>query len=420
MADPKHTFLTDEVRAWSKRSIEYHEFYNMAVDSFMAAKARFLLTAFGMVVGTASLILVVTIGLTGKKYILEQIQAIGANMVYAYYEGGGNATINRAQADFLTIDDMRAVQARVPGIVASSPMLEIHDRIPVQGKERDILILGVDPGYRAVRNLVILHGRFFDEEDSMSRNKVAVVTPKFATKAFGSPRAAVGKPIKINNLPFVIVGTFKERVQTFGQSEIADDTILIPYTVGKFFAPNDTVKQIFFSISDTGKIASATTEIKRVLQSRHRPESNYRVDNLTELIRVADEVATTLTIVLLLISTITLLVSGVGIMNIMLANVRSRIREIGIRKSIGATRREIKIQFLMEAVFISVGGGLVGTVVGLALPLLAAYLTEYKIPISPISVVVALTVASLVGVLFGTLPAVRAAELDPVESLRYE
>jgi putative ABC transport system permease protein len=160
--------------------------------------------------------------------------------------------------------------------------------------------------------------------------------------------------------------------------------------------------------------------IKQVLQSRHRPESVYRVENLTQLLQVAGKISNALTLVLLAISLVTLIVSGVGIMNIMLASVRARIREIGIRKAIGATNREIRLQFLTEAVLISLAGGIVGTILGLAVPLSFRLLTEIHIPISGLSAIIAIAVASLVGVIFGTLPATRAARLDPVEALHYE
>lgn len=401
-------------------SIPMSEIIGLALDSFKSAKVRFALTALGMVIGTASLILVVTIGLTGKQYIMNQIQAIGANMVYAYYEGGGSASISTSQQDLLTVDDLKAVRNQVPGIQAASPMLEMHDRIAVRGKERDILVLGVDPDYKIVRNLLMIAGRFFDEQDSMARSKVALVTPAFAQKAYGSPAAAIGQNVKINGLPFVIIGTFKERVETFGQSEISDDTILIPYTVGRYFTENDAVKQLFFSISDAGNVPNATADIKRIIQSRHRPESTYRVENLTQLLTVAAQTANALTVILLLISAVTLIVSGVGIMNIMLANINFRIREIGIRKAVGATRKEIRLQFLTEAVFISLAGGIVGIIIGLAIPYSVRFLTDYRIPISGLSAMVALVVASLVGVIFGTVPATRAAELDPIQSLKYE
>ena len=404
----------------SINTMPFSEIARLAMDSFRQSKVRFMLTALGMVIGTASLILVVTIGMTGKQYILSQIQSIGVNMIDAYYDTGGNASVTTAQQDYLTLADLAAVRNEVPGISASSPMLEVHDRIATGGKERDILILGVDPDYRIVRNLLIVAGRFFDDEDSMSRNKVALVTPSFAKKAFGGAQNAIGKSLQVNGLPFVIIGIFKERVETFGQSEIAEDTILIPYSVSRYFTSSDAISELFFSVSDPGNVNTATEEIRRVLQKRHRPESNYRVDNLSQLIDVAARTANTLTIVLLLVSAITLVVSGVGIMNIMLANVRARIREIGIRKAVGATNREIRLQFLTEAVFISLSGGIVGTMIGLAIPFSVRFFTDYRIPISGLSAIIAIVVASMVGIIFGTVPAARAAEMDPVASLHYE
>jgi putative ABC transport system permease protein len=397
------------------------ETMRVAYDTFCANKVRFALTALGMVIGTASLILVTTIGLTGKQYILNQIQAIGANMIYAYQEGGGSGVTTTAAPDPLTVDDMVAVQQQVPGIQAASPMTEMRDRISVgSGKERDILVLGVAPDYRAVRNLVVLAGRFFDEDDTRGRAKVAVITQDFAKRMFSNEDGAIGQTVKVAGLPFVIVGVFKERVETFGQSELASDTIVIPYTVARYFSGTDAVRQIFFSTADAGDVPRATDQIKQVLQARHRPESVYRVENLTQLLDVADKSAQALTLVLLLVATVTLMVGGVGIMNIMLVTVRSRTREIGIRKAIGATSRAIRWQFLTEAIIISAAGGVIGTILGLALPLSVRFFTSFRIPISGLSAIIAITVSSLVGILFGTLPAARAAELDPVEALRYE
>jgi putative ABC transport system permease protein len=314
---------------------------------------------------------------------------------------------------------MRAVQREVPDVTAASPVVPLTEHMPLgNGTEGDVTVLGVAPQYMQVRNLEVLAGRFFDEDDA--RDKVAIVTEKFAKRVFGGQDAAVGRSIKISGLPFTIIGTFKERVETFGQSEVVDYTVLIPFTIMRYFTGNDFVKQLYFSMADPSEVPEGTLQIKQVLQSRHRADSTYDVTNLTKLLEVARESANALTMVLLLIAAVTLLVSGVGIMNIMFVTVRSRTREIGIRKAVGATRREIKYQFLAEALFISVTGGIIGTAIGLAVPVSVRMFTEFRIPISGLSVIVAIGVSTFVGLLFGTVPASRAAQLDPVESLRYE
>jgi putative ABC transport system permease protein len=397
----------------------FGEIISFAYDTFCSNKVRFILTALGMVIGTASLILVVTIGMTGKQYALGQIQAIGTNEIWAEYEGAQH--ISNSSLDPLTVEDVQAVQEQVPGVVAASPVVTLGERIPIgNGDEKDVQILGVYPEYQRVRNLRVLSGRFFDREDEQAHNKVAVITEKMARSVYGSPQAAVGKVIKLTGLPFTIVGTFKESAETFGQTEVSDNAMAIPYSVSRYFLEAPGVKMIYFSMEDPAMVPSATLQIKRVLQSRHRAESVYNVQDLTVVLAMADRIATGLTWVLLLISMVTLVVSGIGIMNIMLATVTSRIREIGIRKAIGATNREIRFQFLAEAVMISLIGGFVGIVIGLAIPYSARFLTEYRIPISGLSAIIAIIVSSVVGVIFGTVPAARASQLDPVESLRYE
>ncbi len=400
--------------------LAFGEIFNFAYDTFCSNKIRFILTALGMVIGTASLILVVTIGMTGRQYALNQIQSIGTNEIWAEYQGGA-PHISNSNPDPLTVEDLRAVREQVPGIIAASPVVQLTDRIPVgNGKEKDMTVLGVYPEYQIVRNLAVPTGRFFDDADSRAHNKVALITEKLALDIYGSDQAAIGKVLKLNGLPFTIIGTFKERVETFGQSEIVDNTMLIPLSVARYFLETPDVKMLYFSMGDPSEVPAATLQIKRVLQSRHRTESAYDVSNLTALIATADRIATGLTWGLLGVSMVTLIVSGIGIMNIMLATVTSRIREIGVRKAVGATNREIRFQFLAEAILISLIGGIAGIIIGLALPYSVRYLTDYRIPISGLSAIIAIIVSSVVGVIFGTVPAARAAQLDPVESLRYE
>jgi putative ABC transport system permease protein len=396
------------------------EIVSFAYDTFCSNKVRFALTALGMVIGTASLILVVTIGMTGRQYALGQIEAIGTNEIWAEYQGG-TERIGNSTPDLLTMGDLEAIRSDVPGIVAASPVLQLNDRVAVgNGKERDLVILGVSPEYVNVRDLVVPAGRFFDQEDSLAHNKVALMIDRLAVQLYGSSEAAIGKILKLSGLPFTVIGTFKERVETFGQTEIVDNTILIPYSVSLYFTETPTIKMLYFSMADSAMVPAATAEIKRVIQPRHRSESVYNVSNLTAVLSMMNRIAIGLTWVLLLVSTVTLIVSGIGIMNIMLATVTSRTREIGIRKAVGATNAEIRLQFLAEAILISFIGGIIGIIVGLAIPYSARFLTNYRIPISGLSAIIAIVVSSVVGIIFGTVPAARAAQMDPVESLRYE
>jgi putative ABC transport system permease protein len=400
----------------------FSEIARLAVDSFRASKIRFLLTMLGMIIGSASIILVYTLGLTGKEYALNLISSIGPTMVEMQYNGGNFiGPDNTSTPDFLTREDEAAVREQIPGIIASSPMLEDHDNVSMGGGiTRNTMILGVSPQYRIVRNLAVVAGRFFDDQDAITHAKVAVMVEPFARTLFGSSAAAVGRSISIHGIPFTIIGVFKMRIDTFGQSEVSDQTILIPYPVARYFTGTDTVKEIFFAMKNVSDVTPASEKILELIKSRHRPSSVYTAFTMQQVLSVMARIANMLTIVLTLAAAITLIVSGVGIMNSMLANVQARLREIGIRKAIGATSHEIRLQFLTEAVFLSLSGGIIGTVLGLALPLSVRFFTPFQIPISMWSAVIALGTSVLVGVLFGTLPANRAARLDPVQTLKYE
>ena len=404
------------------KTISFSETMRLAVDSFRSSKGRFALTALGMVIGSASVILVVTIGMTGKQYVLGLIEKIGTNEVELEYAGGGaTGTESAIYNDYLTREDEKAVDEQVPSILYSSPILEMHDRISFGGGVvKDTLVLGVVPDYQKVRNLLVLNGRFMDEEDENAHIKCAIVTLPFARQMFGSADNAIGQNFQISGIPFTIIGTFKESVETFGQSEITDNTILIPYSVARYFTGTDNVKQIYFSLRSMEDVPDASKAIKAIVKARHKTNSVYNTTDLQALLTTAAEIANGLTAVLIAVAMVTLAVGGVGIMNIMLANVRARIREIGIRKALGATSREIRLQFLTEAVMISLSGGVVGTLLGLVLPLSIRLFTDFSIPVPAWSILVALGVSLVVGVIFGTVPATRAAQMDPVESLKYE
>jgi putative ABC transport system permease protein len=416
----RDTFETTLLSARS--TVAFRETINLAYDSFCASKTRFLLTMLGMVIGSASIVLVATVGLTGKQYAIDTISSLGPNKVEMHYTGGVvMGPDNISTPDYMTLEDMLAVDEQVPGIRYSSPRLEFHDRIAIgSGQSKDAMLLGVSPEYKDIRGLKVKAGRFFDDQDALTHAKVADIVGPMARELYGNYDAAIGNTISIHGIPFTIIGVFVESIDTFGQSEISNHTLLVPYEVARYFTGSDELKEIFFSMDSTKDVEPAAKRITALIAKRHRPTSEYNAATLTDVLNSMRSIANMLTIVLILASAITLIVSGVGIMNSMLANVQSRIKEIGIRKALGATSREIRMQFLTEAVFLSLSGGLVGTLIGLAIPYSVGLFTSFVIPTSYLSAVISLTTSVLVGVIFGTLPANRAALLDPVATLKYE
>lgn len=397
------------------------EALRFSVQSLSANKIRTFLTALGLVIGNASVILVVTISITSRDYILDQIRGIGSNLIYAQYEAGTN-TSTKVDADLIKMADVEAVRRQLGSrIVAATGIMTNYDRILIGGKEQDVSVIGSDEQYQLVRNLILLAGRFMDGSDVALRQKVAMLTPKLATRLFGSPQASIGQIIKLHGLQFTVIGTFKERTETFGQSEVTDETILIPITVIKYFTPVERIDPMYVQTRRAEDVEPLTRLIKQILESRHRPGARYRVENLSAILEAAQKIALVLTVVLILVSAIALVISGIGIMNIMLVTVTERTREIGLRMAVGASRREVLEQFLTEAVLISMGGGAVGILIGIAIPLSVALFTDaFRIPVSLTSVVVAFGVSLMVGVVFGLLPASRASQLNPTEALRYE
>ena len=397
------------------------EAVNFSIEALRANRLRTFLTALGLIIGNASVILVVTISLASKNLILDQIRGIGSNLVYASYQVGGQNTA-QVQADFVKIADVQAIRDTLgSAIIAASAVMNTNDQIVVNGKIREVTVDGVDDQYATVRNLSILRGRSFDESDMTLRERVAMLTEKLAIRIFGSQDAALGQTVKISQLQFTVIGTFREKTSTFGQGEITDETILIPITVMKYFMQYERIDPVYIEVRNAADVPTVREEVANLLVRRHRVGANYNVQDLTAILETADSIANVLTIVLIIVSAIALIISGIGIMNIMLVTVTERTREIGLRMAIGASRREVMLQFLVESVLISLAGGTLGIILGLSLPLGVRLLTtQVRVPISPVSVIVAFAVSFTVGVGFGLLPARRASQLNPTEALRYE
>lgn len=388
-------------------------------QALRASPIRSLLTGLGMAIGTASVILVVTISLTSRDYILEQVQGIGSNIIFAYYASAGGSTVS--EADYIKMADVQAIRQELTSdIVAATGVMSNFDRILIGGKEQDVKVIGTDQDYQPVRNIVISSGRFLDEGDITLRTKAALLTDQLATRMFGGRAAALSQVIKIYGLEFSVVGTFHEKVETFGQSEVERDTILIPITVLRYFTPEERIDPLYVQVRSPQEVDRVAARLQEILEARHRPGARYRVDTLTAILNAAKNISLILSLVLVLVSAITLLISGIGIMNIMLVTVTERTREIGVRLAVGASPREILLQFLTEATLVSLSGGLMGILVGVAIPLSVQLFADIRIPISPVAILVAFGVSCLVGLVFGMLPANRAAHLHPTEALRYE
>jgi putative ABC transport system permease protein len=389
-----------------------------ARHNLRANKLRAGLTMLGMVIGTASIILVLTIALTGRDYILQQIEAVGSNLIYFYYESTGADAEGKTLSDNLTLGDLDAVE-KLPGIAYAAGIVTTRDRVAIDGKEREISVIGATDAYAKVRNLRVLAGRFWSNSDLSSSYKTCLITRELAGKLFGSLDIE-GRSIKLFQVRFDVIGIFEEGVETFGQSEVTTYSVLLPLAKLKRFTLSDKVDLVYVSARTSAGVVSTTEAIRQLLEKRHRKGSSYRVENMAGILSAADRIASALTLVLFLIGTISLAISGIGIMNIMLVTVTDRTREIGIRMALGARRGEILSQFLTESVFMATAGGTLGILLGVSLPLTAGMLAGIRIPVSWGAIAVAFSLSFMVGITFGLLPARRAASLSPTEALRYE
>ncbi|HKV61138.1 MAG TPA: ABC transporter permease [Candidatus Acidoferrum sp.] len=398
--------------------MDIRETVSVAIDALRANKLRAILTSLGVIIGSASIVLVVTVALTSKTFVLSQIEAVGSNLVQAelVQRPDKPQPLNYE----ITLQDMEAARS-ILSVVEVAGTRELETSVVMDGVERPVHLVGVTEGYQAIRRLVVVRGRFLDAGDMEMRSKVCLIAAQLADKIFGQDNP-VGRPIRMGELTFTVIGVFRERVETFGLSEIQENTVVLPFTLMKYYTGTDVVRLLSVQAARSGDVPSVERQVGQLLRSRHPAEAEYKVQTLTAILNAARNISMALTIVLIIIAFIALVISGIGIMNIMLVTVTERTREIGIRKAIGAARREIMYQFLIESFVISGGGAVVGILIGIAVPVTAQFFLpgNLRVPISPLSVVIAFVVSCSTGLFFGYLPANQAASLQPVESLRYE
>jgi len=399
--------------------MDARETVSVAIDALRSNKLRAILTSIGVVIGSASIVLVVTVALTSKKFVISQIEAVGSNLLWTELVRSSDKA--QPLSYEITIDDMETTKTAIPAVVEAAGIRELPMEVVVEGKTRPVNLIGVTNGYQAIRRLVILRGRYFDALDMESRAKVGLVTQELAERVFGTENP-VGRSIRMEELTFTVIGVFRERVNTFGQSEIQDESVIIPFTLMKYYTGVNVLRTLYVQADKPEDVRVVERELSQLLRSRHPVQAEYKVWTLTGILNAAQNISVGLTVVLVVIAFIALLVSGIGIMNIMLVTVKERTREIGIRKAIGAARREVLYQFLVEAFLISGGGAVIGILIGIAIPVAVQYFLpgNLRVPISGVSVVLAFVVSCSTGLFFGYLPANQAARLQPVESLRYE
>ncbi|MGH9716245.1 MAG: ABC transporter permease [Candidatus Acidiferrales bacterium] len=402
------------------------ETWGLTLQALRVHKVRAALAMLGVVIGSSCIVLVVTVALTGRKYVLSQIEGIGANLVYAYAVAP-NGPESLPRGDLITPGDLQAVKEGIPNdLVDAAGANSISMTATANGQQRSVALVGVTPGFREIRHLQILRGSYFVQDDFMSTSKVCLLTKALAARLFPHQNP-VGQSVRVGEMDLMVSGVFEERESTLGASEIMPETVLVPFSLLRYYTGTDFYQNLYVQASSADTVPEVTNQVRAILQMRHRVGAQYAVQNLVGVLETARDIARALTWVLVVIALIALTISGIGIMNIMLVTVTERTREIGILKAIGATREAILYQFLLEAFTISGVGALVGIGIAVSIRELVNFLIgvfpdvgNITLPISWVSVVLAFVVSCATGLIFGYLPANRAARLQPIESLRHE
>ncbi|KAF0227951.1 MAG: putative ABC transport system permease [Beijerinckiaceae bacterium] len=399
-----------------------------SLSAIRAHALRSVLTMLGIVIGVAAVIAMVSVGNGARARVNAQIQALGANLIIIIPGNitAGGARLGTGNAATLTDADAHALKAEVAAIEAAAPVVRGGVQIVAGSANWASVALGVDLAYFAAREWAVEEGREFTEEESRRGGQVAIIGQTVARELFagGSP---IGAQIRVKNVPFEIVGVMTKKGQSMGGTD-QDDVILLPLqtarqrVVGTSRAKNRSVNQITVKIREGEDIAAAEDEMKKLLRQRHRlqdgRDDDFSVRNLAEIQATQEGSARTMAMLLLSVAAVSLVVGGIGIMNIMLVSVTERTKEIGLRMAVGARPRDVMAQFLIEATLIALIGGVIGILIGIGISMISADIAGWPLVIDPAIVAAAFVFSGLVGVVSGFYPAFRAARLDPVEALR--
>lgn len=398
------------------------ESVKMATKTLVANKLRSSLTMLGIIIGNASVIAMVGIGQGAQKLASEQFESLGPNVLFII-PGNQNAQRNRDVPKTLVLEDAEAIAKQVPSVGEVSPQIQSRLTVTYSSKNTNTQIIGVMPEFLTVRSFNVANGNFFSKQDIKSNNQVAVLGPDVVNKLFGN-KNPIGERIRVRNISFLVIGVMEPKGSFLGSNQ--DDTVYIPLTTmanrlrGKTSPYGLEVDFISVSAKDANNIGAAQFQMTNLLRLRHKitTEDDFTVRNQKDVLTIVGTITGALTLMLAAIAGISLLVGGIGVMNIMLVSVTERTHEIGLRKAIGATQQDILIQFMIEAIILSAAGGLLGTAIGVSGIMLIGAVTPLKAGISPVAILLAVGVSGGIGLFFGVVPARRAAKLDPIVALR--
>jgi len=400
--------------------MDFREQLRTAFDSIMSAKLRSLLTTLGVVIGVTAVIVLVSIGEGVRGYLADMFAGMGSNLLFVFpgkssTRGHGRSftTVRR-----LTLEDARALEQRSSNIEMVAPVVVGGGQVELGAVERDVMVFGTNQNYPLVHNHQTAAGQFFTEQDVNNKHRVAVIGQTVARELFGDA-SPLGQLIKVSEARYRVIGVMESKGQSLGFD--LDDVVFIPVTGAMDLFNVEGLTRISVKTTSKYNLDPAIEDIRRILRDRHNRREDFTVVNQAEMLDTFNQIADTMTWVLVGIASISLLVGGIGIMNIMLVSVRERTREIGVRKAVGARRRDILMQFLIESVCVSLIGGLLGLGLGTLIVMIAGWAAP-QIPaqITWWNVAVAVGFSVAVGVFFGVAPARRAASLDPIACLRYE
>lgn len=410
--------------------MKVNDLFEETTSALTSNKMRSGLTILGIVIGIASVIAMVAIGNGSQSSIDATIQSIGSNLIMvtpgmARGAGAGPVSAGRGGATTLTQADLDAIQSQVTSIGAISPELSKRYQVKADGNNTNTTVTGTVSAYAEVRNEQMASGSFISDQDVASLSKVAVLGPTTESDLFGTGVDATGQTITINNIIFTIVGILKSKGGTgFGNQ---DDVIFVPISTAQQYLAgnsNNFLSEIDISASSQSKMASIQTQVTNLLLARHNITNptlaDFQVLNQQDIVNTASSVTNTMTILLASVAGISLVVGGIGIMNMMLTTVTERTREIGLRKAIGADEADINIQFLTESFMLTLIGGIIGIALGWTVSWGITKFTGTATSVSMLSIILAFGVSAVIGVVFGYYPARRASKLNPIEALRYE